>query len=292
MINNRQPGRRRGRSGQRPQGGGNSNNQGNGNRIDNRARGNAAQLLEKYKNLARDAQMQGDRVNTEYYLQFADHYFRVLAETRSRFEENQGNRPQRQNADDGEDFEYENEGDRVDGPATQEEREDRGNRNGQYNGHSNGNYRADEGDEFDPRDQDRSQQQSQPPRRNPQPQRDDDRGQPRRQAEPRGEDRQPRRPIEPRNEEREQPRRQAEPRNEDREQPRRQPEPRAEAEQPRRNAVRRPRRDAAEDVAEPQGFDATILPPALTVEAAPEAEAEAPKPRRGRPRRNPEAPAA
>ena len=32
--------------------------------------------------------MQGDRVNPEYYLQFADHYFRVLAETRSRFEEN------------------------------------------------------------------------------------------------------------------------------------------------------------------------------------------------------------
>ena len=60
----------------------------NGNRIDNRARGNAAQLLEKYKTLARDAQMQGDRVNTEYYLQFADHYFRVLAETASRFEEN------------------------------------------------------------------------------------------------------------------------------------------------------------------------------------------------------------
>ncbi len=67
---------------------GNSGRQDNGNRIDNRARGNAAQLLEKYKTLARDAQMQGDRVNTEYYLQFADHYFRVLAETRSRFEEN------------------------------------------------------------------------------------------------------------------------------------------------------------------------------------------------------------
>src|SRR5690606_2268423 len=51
------------------------------------------------KNLARDAQMQGDRVNTEYYLQFADHYFRVLAETRARFEEqnpgqqHQGRRP-------------------------------------------------------------------------------------------------------------------------------------------------------------------------------------------------------
>lgn len=96
-MNNRQAnnGRRRGRGGQRQQGGGNPNQ---GNRIDNRARGNAAQLLEKYKNLARDAQMQGDRVNTEYYLQFADHYFRVLAENRSRFEEQnpgqqQGRRP-------------------------------------------------------------------------------------------------------------------------------------------------------------------------------------------------------
>jgi hypothetical protein len=90
LINNRQAGRRRGRGGQqqRPQGG--SGRPDNGNRIDNRARGNAAQLLEKYKTLARDAQMQGDRVNVEYYLQFADHYFRVLAETRARFEENGG----------------------------------------------------------------------------------------------------------------------------------------------------------------------------------------------------------
>ena len=58
-----------------------------GNRIDSRARGNAAQLLEKYKTLARDAQQAGDRVLAEYYLQFADHYFRVLAESRARFDE-------------------------------------------------------------------------------------------------------------------------------------------------------------------------------------------------------------
>ena len=86
MINNRQGGRRRGRGG----GGGGpprSNNPGPGNRQDNRQRGNAAQLLEKYKGLARDAQMQGDRVQTEYYLQYADHYFRVLNENRARFEE-------------------------------------------------------------------------------------------------------------------------------------------------------------------------------------------------------------
>ena len=83
MINNRQGGRRRGRGGQRGQNLGGQP----GNRQDNRQRGNAAQLLEKYKSMARDAQLGGDRVQTEYYLQFADHYFRVLSENRARFEE-------------------------------------------------------------------------------------------------------------------------------------------------------------------------------------------------------------
>lgn len=93
LINNRQNGRRgRGRNGVRPQGGGGTGRPEQGNRIDNRARGNAAQLLEKYKALARDAQMASDRVMTEYYLQFADHYFRVLADTRARFDEQR--RPQ------------------------------------------------------------------------------------------------------------------------------------------------------------------------------------------------------
>lgn len=94
LINNRQGGRRRGRGGQRPQGmPGNA-----GNARDNRQRGNAAQLLEKYKSMARDAQLSGDRVQTEYYLQFADHYFRVLSESRVRFEDQR-----RQREDDDED---------------------------------------------------------------------------------------------------------------------------------------------------------------------------------------------
>jgi hypothetical protein len=84
LINNRQGGRRRGRGG-----GPRSPNQGPnpGNRQDNRSRGNAAQLLEKYKSLARDAQLQGDRVQAESFLQYADHYYRVLNENRARFEE-------------------------------------------------------------------------------------------------------------------------------------------------------------------------------------------------------------
>jgi hypothetical protein len=133
LINNRQQNsRRRGRgnNNQRPQGGnsGGNRNQDNGNRIDNRSRGNAAQLLEKYKTLARDAQQSGDRVLTEYYLQFSDHYFRVLADTRARYEENQ---PRREGG--------------------QEQGEQQG-----YEG-GDDSEEAFDGDEFDPRPQSRVQ---------------------------------------------------------------------------------------------------------------------------------------
>jgi len=71
-----------------------------GNRQDNRQRGNAAQLLEKYKSMARDSQLAGDRVQTEYFLQFADHYFRVLSESRARFEEQNPRRSRDDEMDD------------------------------------------------------------------------------------------------------------------------------------------------------------------------------------------------
>ena len=123
MINNRQGGRRRGRGGQRGQNLGGQP----GNRQDNRQRGNAAQLLEKYKSMARDAQLSGDRVQTEYYLQYADHYFRVLSENRARFEDqNQQRRPrdherdEEADADDGEEM--------AEAEASADERPERGER--------------------------------------------------------------------------------------------------------------------------------------------------------------------
>ena len=122
MINNRQGGRRRGRGGQRGQNLGGQP----GNRQDNRQRGNAAQLLEKYKSMARDAQLAGDRVQTEYYLQFADHYFRVLSENRARFEEQNPRRGRDDDADE-DDGEEEMEAAEADGGAhDREERQDRG----------------------------------------------------------------------------------------------------------------------------------------------------------------------
>jgi hypothetical protein len=100
LINNRQGGRRRGRGGQ-GSGGRNIGGGQPGNRQDNRQRGNAAQLLEKYKAMARDSQLAGDRVQTEYYLQYADHYFRVLGESRSRFEDQRPRRDQDMDEDEG-----------------------------------------------------------------------------------------------------------------------------------------------------------------------------------------------
>jgi hypothetical protein len=82
--NNRNNNRRRGRGNNRGGQGGGGGNQ--GNRIDSRARGNAPQMLEKYRKMAHDASLNGDRVQTEYYLQFADHYFRVIADMRTKDE--------------------------------------------------------------------------------------------------------------------------------------------------------------------------------------------------------------
>jgi len=91
LNQNRNQNRRRGRGSNR---GGQGGNQ--GNRIDSRARGNAPQMLEKYRKLAHDASLNGDRVQTEYYLQFADHYFRVIADMRAQKDEPQ--RPRGTNA--------------------------------------------------------------------------------------------------------------------------------------------------------------------------------------------------
>ncbi len=103
-MNNNRNNRRRGR--------GNRNQGGNGaqlNRIDSRARGNAPQMLDKYKKLAQDAQHNGDRVQMEYYLQFADHYFRVIADNKARQDEqrggNSGGNRRNDERDQSEDFE-------------------------------------------------------------------------------------------------------------------------------------------------------------------------------------------
>jgi hypothetical protein len=115
LNQNRNQNRRRGRGNNRGGQGG-----GQGNRIDSRARGNAPQMLEKYKKLAHDASLNGDRVLTEYYLQFADHYFRVVADSRQQRDDGRpAPRPHDRDQPFGEDYESE---DREE-PARDEARE-------------------------------------------------------------------------------------------------------------------------------------------------------------------------
>ena len=130
--NNSNNNRRRGRP-TRPGGGSGGGNGGQQlNRIDSRARGNAPQLLEKYRKLAGDAHLNGDRVQAEYYLQFADHYFRVLADQRVRLDEQRLRREDRweggaeESADDAAEFTVESDFPSFDQPTYQRrEREDR-----------------------------------------------------------------------------------------------------------------------------------------------------------------------
>lgn len=134
MNNNRGNNRRRGRGGNRQQGGQQLN------RIDSRARGNAPQMLEKYRKLAHDAHLNGDRVTAEFYLQFADHYFRVIADTRQRQEEQRARREEgnqdrqdneREDHDDGSEFGSDNDFPSYDQPrpSSRRERDDRNDRN-------------------------------------------------------------------------------------------------------------------------------------------------------------------
>ena len=85
----------------------NRNNRPSGGNIINRVfdssgpegkvRGTPQQIIEKYNQLHRDAQLSGDRVNAENYAQHAEHYTRLLANAqkeveRQRMEQEQANR--------------------------------------------------------------------------------------------------------------------------------------------------------------------------------------------------------
>jgi len=113
--------KQRGRPAQRK--GGRSNNNNNGNRFDNRSRGNPKQLLEKYKTQARDSLQAGDRVNAEYFLQFADHYQRLVNEQQNN-QNNQNNQAGGQGGDEKPGRQKRNNRGRQDqrnGPATEEQ---------------------------------------------------------------------------------------------------------------------------------------------------------------------------
>ena len=273
--------RRRGRS-NRPNGGGGGGGGQQLNRIDSRARGNAPQLLEKYRKLAQDAHLNGDRVQAEYYLQFADHYFRVTADSRVRTDEQRARPNERweggEEGDDGSDFSLDSDFPSFDQPSyNRAPREDRPRQAAPGQDASQG--------------QEAAQGQDAPPAREPRP----DRNRPRVQDNPRNED------SEVRAAETDSQADSSEPAE---------PEAQTNAYEPpvnpfvrdnRNRAGLRPRRagrpaqgsgDEGDDGgAEPAGLDPALLPPAISVSRdADPAEAvadDSAKPRRGRPRKKP-----
>tara|TARA_B110000003_G_scaffold126150_1_gene128232 strand:+ start:148 stop:597 length:450 start_codon:yes stop_codon:yes gene_type:complete len=80
-------------NGDRPKFGSNySNNENFKRKIPGRNNHNAPKLIEKYNDLAREAQSNGDKILSENYLQHADHFTRILNEQenfrKTKFDEN------------------------------------------------------------------------------------------------------------------------------------------------------------------------------------------------------------
>ncbi|MEO5336063.1 MAG: DUF4167 domain-containing protein [Magnetospirillum sp. WYHS-4] len=91
--NNPRRGRSRGGNGKRQFNPRNQTFESNG--PDVKVRGTAQQVLEKYLALARDASSAGDRIQAESYLQYAEHYYRILSAAQAAFQ-GQGGEPQPQ----------------------------------------------------------------------------------------------------------------------------------------------------------------------------------------------------
>ena len=53
-----------------------------------RNKGNVSQQYNKYLKLAKEAFRSGDRIQSEYYYQFTDHYYRLMIELGISIEEN------------------------------------------------------------------------------------------------------------------------------------------------------------------------------------------------------------
>jgi hypothetical protein len=85
---------------------------------DVKIRGTASHVAEKYIQLARDSQASGDPVAAENYYQHAEHYFRMIAAAQEQFRQGQqqpfqrpeGGEQQRDDSFDGEDDEFQGQG--------------------------------------------------------------------------------------------------------------------------------------------------------------------------------------
>ena len=77
--------------------------------FNHRNRGNVSQQYNKYLKLAKEASRSGDRIQSEYYYQFTDHYYRIMVELGINIDENPSPDDQKQASLSEENSENENE---------------------------------------------------------------------------------------------------------------------------------------------------------------------------------------
>ena len=77
--------------------------------FNNRNRGNVSQQYNKYLKLAKEASRSGDRIQSEYYYQFTDHYYRIMVELGINIEENSNFDDQKQSTSSAESSESQSE---------------------------------------------------------------------------------------------------------------------------------------------------------------------------------------
>ncbi len=77
--------------------------------FNNRNRGNVSQQYSKYLKLAKEASRSGDRIQSEYYYQFTDHYYRIMVELGINIEENSNFDDQKQSSSSEQSSDTENE---------------------------------------------------------------------------------------------------------------------------------------------------------------------------------------
>lgn len=80
MKSSRSRSRNKNRNNNRPSGGNVINRVFDSSGPEGKVRGTPQQIIDKYNQLARDAQLSGDRVATENFQQHAEHYLRLLGE--------------------------------------------------------------------------------------------------------------------------------------------------------------------------------------------------------------------
>jgi hypothetical protein len=125
MRPQQKPNRTRGRGNRKPNGN-NMNRVYESNGPEGKVRGTPQQIIEKYLSLARDAQTSSNRVMAENFLQHAEHYQRLLAETMGVQPDRQDNQ-QAQNQYDGDDTgdsDSESDGDDTAGGANRQHSDD------------------------------------------------------------------------------------------------------------------------------------------------------------------------